>query len=535
MTIAKRLVLLILVALIGLIAVGVFGLHQMGAINANLAYAHENSIPSIRKVANMEAGFLKLRTQMLIFLLSTDEQRPAVEKRINGAKDDLQRYLQDYERLISDDKDRQYLDNSKALVKEYISLLDPAIAATRDGQTEKARAGIGQAGEISKKLADNIEAHAKYNEQLAEEEVRKASEAYSSGKIGSIVVIALAALFTAGLGFMVYQHVSGSLGGMVSMFTRIERELDFTGRLPVRGTDEVAQAASAFNRLLERLQASFREISNHTQAVNTAANRVATASHEMSIASGHQSEAASSMAATVEEMTVSITHVADRASEANILSVASGDLAHKGEEIIGETVHGINGIAETVRNASEQIARLEQQSERINNVVAVIKEVADQTNLLALNAAIEAARAGEQGRGFAVVADEVRKLAERTTQSTQEIATTILEMQAGAQAAVQGIHAVVEKVDTGVSRAEQANQAIQEIGGGSRRTVDMVGDISDAIREQSMASTAIAQQVEKIAQMSEENSAAAQSTSDTAGELAHLAQEMQQVVAQYRL
>ena len=322
---------------------------------------------------------------------------------------------------------------------------------------------------------------------------------------------------------------------MVTMFKRIEHDLDFTGRLEVRGSDEVAQASTAFNRLLDRLQASFREISSHTEAVNTAANRVANASHEMSIASGHQSEAASSMAATVEEMTVSINHVADRAGEANQLSTASGELAHKGEGIIGDTVAGINSIAETVRHASEQISRLEQQSERINNVVSVIKEVADQTNLLALNAAIEAARAGEQGRGFAVVADEVRKLAERTTQSTQEIASTILEMQAGAQAAVQGIHAVVERVDTGVSRAEQANQAIQEIGDGSRRTVDMVGDISDAIREQSVASTAIAQQVEKIAQMSEENSAAAQSTSDTAGELAHLAQEMQQVVAQYRV
>ncbi len=535
MTIAKRLAMLILVAVVGLIVVGVAGLHQMGSINANLQYANENSIPSIRKVAGMENSYLGVRIQMLSFLLSKDEQRPEMEKRIAAAKQELDQNLQAYTSLISDDKDRQYLETSQALVKEYYPLLDTALAAVKSGDADAGKAGMAQAAIISKKITDNLDAHAKYNEVLAEQEVRKAAEAYASGKVVSSVVIVLAALLTAGLGFFVYRHVSGSLGGMVGMFSRIEKSLDFTGRLPQNGSDEVAQAAGAFNRLLDRLQGSLRDINEHTNAVNAAANRVATASHQMSVASSHQSEAASSMAATVEEMTVSINHVADRANEANQLSVSSGEQAQHGETIIGETVAGINSIAETVRSAAEQISRLEQQSERINSVVAVIKEVADQTNLLALNAAIEAARAGEQGRGFAVVADEVRKLAERTTLSTREIGSTITEMQTSAQSAVQGMQAMVEKVEAGVSSAENANQSIQAIGTSSRQAVGMVSDISDAIREQSMASNSIAHQVEQIAQMSEENSSASQSTADTAGELARLAQEMHQVVSQYRI
>ena len=283
------------------------------------------------------------------------------------------------------------------------------------------------------------------------------------------------------------------------------------------------------------MQTNLAAIADRVKSVSVAAGQMASTSSQVATASHQQSEAASNMAATVEQMTVSINHVGDRAHDADRIALESGNLASSGGEIIGRTVGDINGIAAKVSLAADRIRDLVASSQQISSVIAVIREIADQTNLLALNAAIEAARAGEQGRGFAVVADEVRKLAERTAASTQEIAATIESMLTGANEVSASMETVVGEVNKGVESAQEANKAIVQIGEGSSRTVETVEEITSAIREQASAMTSIAQQVEHIALMSEESSAAAGNSSQIAKNLDDLASEVQKIVSAYRL
>ena len=373
------------------------------------------------------------------------------------------------------------------------------------------------------------------NDKLAREGFAEATQTYNASVTYMLLIFFGGLLLAVFLAWNIIRSIVKPLSGLQEAISGVEQSGDFTHRVTVSGNDEVGQTALSFNQLLTSLQKSLSEILHGTNKLDEAALELSTTAQQAAQSSEMSSETSSAMAASVEEMTVSITHVAQSSQETAQITQRTSDLSEQGGEVIRQTVSKMHAMAEAVRESSGNIAELSKQSESISGIVQVIKDVADQTNLLALNAAIEAARAGEQGRGFAVVADEVRKLAERTSKSTGEISTMIVAIQESSQQAVGSMAYAAEHVESGVALADQVGTAVTNIQEGSREVQSCVNDASSALAEQSVASQSIAQQVERVAQAAEQNSAAAKNVSEAATSIKHLAGSMRNTVARFKV
>ncbi|MBU1364128.1 MAG: methyl-accepting chemotaxis protein [Gammaproteobacteria bacterium] len=373
-----------------------------------------------------------------------------------------------------------------------------------------------------------------YQARVAKDEYEVAESRYRLSQTLLLAFLVLGAVFVGGPAILTIRYISNGLKAAGKTASAIAGG-DLTGEISISRNDEIGELSDQLSVMRSNLLELIAAIRQNADGLNQNARNLSLAAERSALTVETQSSAASAMSSSIVDLSRSMECIGVNAREAHQISEMSSEHADKGGQIIQRTASEMQGIAEAVNVVAGTIRDLEGLSRHISSIVQVIKEIADQTNLLALNAAIEAARAGEQGRGFAVVADEVRKLAERTTASTHQIGEMIIRTQQGTEGAVREMDNGVMRVSNGVQLANSAGNSIVEIRDSAQRAASVVAEITQVIIAQNESSRDAAQKVEMIARGIEENSRSITQTADAARQLAVLSEEMAGLAGRFKV
>jgi len=289
------------------------------------------------------------------------------------------------------------------------------------------------------------------------------------------------------------------------------------------------------NQFTEKMNDALSDVANAVDATASASNQISSSSEEMAAGAQEQSSQTSEVAGAIEQMTKTIISTTKSAASVAEAAKNTSKIAQDGGNIVAETIEGMNQIAEVVKKSAETVQTLGNSSQQIGEIVQVINDIADQTNLLALNAAIEAARAGEQGRGFAVVADEVRKLAERTTKATKEIGNMINTIQKDTAEAVESMNRGTAEVEKGKAAAGKAGEALKTIISGTEGLLNMVQHVAVSTEEQSGSAEQISRNIEGINNVTHETAQGIQQIAHASEDLSNLTVNLQGLISRFKI
>ena len=551
LSVGRKLTFLVIFFLVALTLVGVGGRMGIARMSDSARLITESKLPAaniLTTIRGQTAVMVQYSLDVSTRETDTGAQDAFKSILVNKVKaiETLKAAMADFEKLpLSDDEANAWKEFKIAVANWLVTDVqaNEMIKALGDNTEEDIQASLfgkfknhvfewlQQVETVNKALSKLLDANLKAGLQARQDSnaTERLATRFMSSTYGMAIVVSLL------LAFFIVRSITGPLGRMRQAIVQVAGENDFTLHADVSGKDEAGQTASAFNGLLDKIRCSLLDVRSNAERVADVANGAMSASDRVSEASTQQSESAAAMAAAIEQLTVSIAMIGNNMRDVLNRSVEAGSTANNGTEMIVRSKNEMDSIVGTVRDAEVIIDELGQQTKRISVVLKVIHDVADQTNLLALNAAIEAARAGEQGRGFAVVADEVRKLAERTQNSTVEINGTISAMETAANNAVRTMDRVMQQVVKGKDSSDQAAACMAAIQSGIARVEEAIHEISSALNEQGSATQDISQQVEAVAHMSEENSHASGETARASHDLNALSSSLLAAVNQFRL
>jgi len=534
LNVAPRAVLFFSVIVLIVFALGGVAVVQMGKLYEAEQEVETNWLPGNQLAAKMSGGLLRLRLESLRATTTPDPQlRAQTVAAFPGYREAFFTAVKDYERTVADAEDRQLYTAVVKGAESYRTLLDTFEPKLRAGDNEGAIALINTSiRPLTNALEKTIAELNAFNERGAKAAGQAAGATYANGLLWVYGLIGLTIAATVVLAALLIRSITLPVGEALRIAQRIARK-DLTERITVVGRDEAAGMLQALAQMQGNLRDTVSHIADSSTQLASAAEEMTAVINEAGRGYVRQNDEVNQAASAVTEMSSAVEEVARNAADAASTSLHTQTLTSDGLDKVTRTVQSIEALAQNVASTSEQIQALSSRAQDINAVVEVIRGIAEQTNLLALNAAIEAARAGEQGRGFAVVADEVRALAHRTQQSTREIEQMIGAIQSDSSLAVKAMAESQQLAGESTSVAQLANVSLEQIAASISQINDRNAVIATAAEEQAQVAREIDRNITSIRDLATQSATGATQTASASAEVSKLATGLNLVVREF--
>jgi len=521
------------IILLAVAALGIFSYVTVTRMDDMFSQVQECDT-TLAKTNHVEIGIEKQTSSVRGFLLAGKEDLLTRDQEGQTQYREALTFLQNNVRT---DEGKRLLDEIVHRNDAFRALLDREIQARRANRTTEAEAieFSADAASLRKDLHTALSDFGEYQRNKKEQANLQLDSVVATAKRLAIVLAVFGMAFGITDVWLFSRSLSRAVGAMSGALHEVAQNNLAVADVEIRSRDEIGLASLALNDMKNNLREMIESIAKTAEHLASATEELSASAAQQAQGSETQKDQAVVVATAMQEMVTTVGQVSENSNRAAEASRKAADTAQRGGTIVEDTLTKMRSIADGVRDTATKMIELGKASDQIGHIVGVIDDIADQTNLLALNAAIEAARAGEQGRGFAVVADEVRKLAERTTGATREIAQMIKNIQGETRLAVTAMEAGTQQVEDGVKSTTQAGVSLKEIIQMAEQVGEMVTGIATAATEQSSASEQVNQNMDQIARLARESAVGSQESAKACQELSSLALDLQKMVTRFRL